>query len=108
MRYGVLILGFLLAGCASPGHEFWRATARTIEIDGRRYEVFALLDQPRPRVQVIRMGYARRAEHTAILPAMVQAAEQATGCAIQEGSAVGDSGVMNARLRCPDPRARGP
>ena len=35
-----------------------------------------------------------------ILPAMVQAATMATGCSVIEGTAVGDSGVMNARLRC--------
>lgn len=58
------------------------------------------MDDPRPRVQVIRMGYARRPEHAAILLAMPQAAEQATGCSIVPGSAVGDSGVMNARLNC--------
>ncbi|WP_323036017.1 hypothetical protein [Pararhodobacter sp.] len=99
----ILILstvGFI-AGCASPGREYWGATHRTVEIDGRRYEVYANLDEARPRVQVIRMGYARRPEHVAILPAMVQAAEQATGCRVVDRSAAGDSGVMTARLTCP-------
>lgn len=87
-------------GCASSGHEYWQATQSSVEIDGRRYEVYARLDQARPDVQVIRMGYARRPEHPAILLAMVEAAEQATGCQVAEGSAVGDSGVMTARLTC--------
>jgi len=91
----------LLAGCASAGHEFWQAEVQGVTIDGREYQVFARMDEARPRVQVIRMGYARRPEHTAILLAMVQAAEQATGCRVIEGSAVGDSGVMTARLSCP-------
>lgn len=102
MRHWAILVVVFVAGCASPGHEFWRATPHRVEIDGRRYDVYALMEQSRPRVQVIRMGYARRAEHRAILPAMVQAAEQATGCAVIAGSALGDSGVMTARLTCQD------
>jgi len=95
-----LALSLFLGGCASPDRGYWGVDARHVQIDGRRYEVFARLDETRPRVQVIRMGYARRSEHVAILPAMLQAATQATGCTVIEGSAVGDSGVMTARLRC--------
>lgn len=97
----LILVALLVAGCASPGHEYWQATHHTVDIDGRRYEVYARLDEARPPVQVIRMGYARRSEHLAILPAMIQAAEQATGCRVIEGSAEGDSGVMTARLTCP-------
>lgn len=102
MKPSIAILAgaLVLAGCASSGREYWGVEPRGVQIDGRRYEVFARLDEPRPRVQVIRMGYARRADHAAILPAMVQAATMATGCSVIEGTAVGDSGVMNARLRC--------
>jgi hypothetical protein len=32
---------------------------------------------------------------------MQQAATQATGCALVEGSVQGDSGVMEGRLTCP-------
>ena len=95
-----LVMLTLMVGCASPDREYWRATPHSVEIDGRRYEVYAHMEETRPRVQVIRMGYARRPEHRAILLAMIQAAEQATGCHVIEGSAVGDSGVMNARLSC--------
>lgn len=98
--FALLVIA-LLAGCASAGHEYWRTARQTVVIDARSYDVFARRDTVPPRVQVIRRGYARRGEHAAILLAMVQAAEQATGCVVRPGSAVGDSGVMNARLRCP-------
>jgi len=102
VSHGFMASLLVLAGCASSGYEYWGAERETIVIEGRHYEVFAKTDESTPRVQVIRMGYARRPEHTAILLAMVQAAEQSTGCVIVEGSAVGDSGVMEARLSCPE------
>ncbi|PVH30601.1 hypothetical protein [Pararhodobacter oceanensis] len=94
------LVALIGSGCSSPGHAYFGVAPRSVEIDGRRYDVYARLDRLRPEVQVIRMGYARRPEHIAILEAMVQAAEQATGCSVIAGSAVGDSGVMNARLSC--------
>lgn len=51
------------------------------------------------------MGYARRPEHPEIFGAMRLAAEQATGCAVIEGSGEGDSGVMNFRMRCGAPES---
>ncbi|MCB1396789.1 MAG: hypothetical protein H6898_17445 [Rhodobacter sp.] len=90
----------LLAACASPDRAFWGAAPVEQVIGGRRYIVYTGTDVPRPRVQVIRMGYARRAEQPAIVEAMQQAAVRATGCALVEGSARGDSSVMTARLAC--------
>lgn len=95
-----VVVALLVAGCSSAGPDYWRVTPQRVDIDGRRYDVYAATDGLRPRVQVIRMGYARRPDHRAILPAMVQAAEQVTGCAVVPGSAVGDSGVMTARMAC--------
>ncbi|MFN4100053.1 MAG: hypothetical protein ACK4GT_09775 [Pararhodobacter sp.] len=89
-----------LAACASPDRAFWGTDPQHLALDGRAYVVHVRRDESRPRVQVIRMGYARRAEHPAILEAMRQAAEQASGCAVIPGSAQGDSGVMTAHLRC--------
>jgi len=90
----------LLAACASPDRAFWGADPVEQVIDGRRCVVYARTDVPRPRVQVIRMGYARRVEQPAIVEAMQQAAEQVTGCGLVAGSQRGDSGVMTARLAC--------
>lgn len=92
----------LVAGCDSPDARYWTGEATQLEIDGRRYSVHR---RARSRggdlVQVIRHGYARRPEHVAILEAMRQAAVQATGCALKDGSVRGDSGVMEAVLVCP-------
>ena len=95
----------LLAACASPDRAYWGAEETPITIEGREYRVYHRPDEARPRVQVIRMGYARRPEHVAILGAMRVAAETVTGCAVVEGSAEGDSGVMNFRMRCGAPES---
>jgi len=91
----------LLAACASPDRAFWGVEPQRLSLGGRDYVVYVDRDHAQPRVQVIRMGYARRPEHAAILAAMQVAAEQASGCALVEGSVRGDSGVMTARLACP-------
>ena len=94
-----------LAACASPDRAYWGAEETPITIENREYRVYHRPGEARPRVQVIRMGYARRPEHVAILGAMRVAAETVTGCAMIEGSAEGDSGVMNFRMRCPSGEA---
>ena len=96
----VLVALLLLMACASPDRAFWGSDAQRVQIDGRSYAVYLDRDTARPRVQVIRLGYARRADHPAILVVMVQAAEQVGGCPLVAGSARGDSGVMTARLTC--------
>jgi len=98
-RFSTLAL-LCLTACASPDRAFRGTEPQSLTIDGRAYVVHVRRDEARPRVQVIRLGYARRAEHPAILTAMRQAAEQASGCALIPGSAEGDSGVMTARLSC--------
>lgn len=100
MTRAVFLVLSLLTACASPDRAYWGVNGVEEVIDGRRYVVYALRDTARPRVQVIRMGYARRPEHPAIVLAMQQAARQATGCDLVEGSVRGDSGVMQARLAC--------
>ena len=102
MRLTLTLILTLLAACASPDRAYWGVEPQRVTIDGRDYSVHVRPDPPRPRVQVIRLGYARRADHTAILAAMQRAAERASGCTVAPGSVTGDSGVLNARLDCPD------
>lgn len=117
----LVILALLLAACASPDRAFWGSDEQRVTLQGRDYAVwlrqpgtgpggFCLVGEAsvtcrrgtaRPQVQVIRLGYARRSEHAAILLAMRQAAEQVSGCTLVEGSRRGDSGVMTADLDCP-------
>lgn len=117
MRFLLVLL--LLAACASPHPEFRGVEPVVQRLDGRDYAVYVDRPDPahriclagaslagcradrHPRVQVIRLGYARRAEQVAILHAMVLAAEAASGCRLVDGSAEGDSGVLTARLACP-------
>lgn len=121
IRVLTLFLLASLCACATPDRAFWGIQPQRVVIDGRDFDVYVHRGAPEgpgaiclagvsmaacradrhPRVQVIRLGYARRPEHVAILHAMRQAAMQASGCALVEGSAEGDSGVMTARLRCP-------
>lgn len=52
------------------------------------------------RVEVIRHGYAPRADQPRLRPAMARAIPELTGCTISPGSLEGDSGVLRARLDC--------
>lgn len=115
----ILALFLILSACASSHHDFWGVDPVRHRIDGREYAVYVDRPDPahqiclagaslagcradrHPRVQVIRLGYARRRDHIAILHAMVRAAEAVSGCALVAGSVQGDSGVMTARLACP-------
>ena len=101
MRWLVIPLLALLVACNSPDYRYFGVDPVAVVIDGRTYQVYVRRDAGvQPSVHVIRMGYARRAEHVAILQAMIQAAETASGCAVLPGQMQGDSGVMTARLRC--------
>ncbi|WP_417628077.1 hypothetical protein [Pararhodobacter aggregans] len=95
-----LLALLLLAACASPDRAFWGAEEGRVTFDGRDYAVYVDRDRAQPRVQVIRLGYARRGQHEAILADMPRAAEAVSGCALVAGSVQGDSGVMTARLDC--------
>lgn len=103
-RFALFVLWLIpaLAACASPDIGFHGVAPVAVEIDGRRYNVYLEPGQRRPEVEILRMGYARRAEHAGILLAMPRAAEQASGCRLIAGTLRGDSGVMRGRLSCPD------
>ncbi len=93
----VIPLLFVLAGCASPAPEFLGATRTDVTVNGRDYAVF----QKGQRVEVIRLGYARRGEHQAIRATMIALIPAVTGCTLREASLQGDSGEMRGSLNCP-------
>jgi hypothetical protein len=92
-----LALLFLLAACgASPAPEFFGAARRDVTVDGRQYTVFST----QKRVQVIRLGYARRGEHQAIRATMIGLIDPTTGCKLLDSTLQGDSGEMRGSIRC--------
>lgn len=90
-------LVFSLAACgASPAPEFFGAERTEVTRNGRDYVVF----QKENRVEIIRLGHAKRGEHQAIRADMIALIPQVTGCKIKENSLQGDSGEMRGSLTC--------
>ena len=93
-----LIPLLFLVGCgASPAPEFMNATRTDISVNGRSYTVF----QKGERVEIIRLGYARRGEHQEIRATMIELIPTVTGCKLRENTLEGDSGEMRGSLSCP-------
>ncbi len=87
----------MLSSCGpSPAPEFFGASRRDVSVEGRTYTVFFT----ERRVEVIRLGQARRGEHQAIRAAMVGLIEPTTGCKLIPSSLQGDSGEMRGSIRC--------
>lgn len=92
-----LILSLVLVGCgAQPAPEFFGAKRMDVTRDGRSYTLF----QKGNRVEVIRLGYARRGEHQAIRAQMIALIPEVTGCTLLPASLQGDSGEMRGSIRC--------
>lgn len=53
------------------------------------------------RVEVIRLGYARRGEHQEIRATMIEFIPVVTGCTLRDHTLTGDSGEMRGSLNCP-------
>lgn len=88
---------FLIACGAQPAPEFFNASRADITRDGRQYTVF----YTEKRVEVIRLGYAKRGDHQAIRATMIDLIPEVTGCTLNERSLQGDSGEMRGSIRCP-------
>jgi hypothetical protein len=86
-----------LAACASPAPEFMGATRTDVNLDGRDYAVF----QKGERVEVIRLGYAKRGAHQDIRATMIELIPRVTGCSLRDSTLQGDSGEMRGSLDCP-------
>lgn len=97
-----LVMMLTMVGCtATPGRLYLGQAPAVEVIDGREYRVWSRRAENGGQVQVVRMGYVPRSGHGGIRAAMVTAAERATGCAVVLHSVEGDTGVINARIRCP-------
>lgn len=93
----LLPLLFLIACGAQPAPEFFNAKRADVMRDGRQYTVFYTEN----RVEVIRLGYAKRGEHQVIRTTMITLIPEVTGCKLNERSLQGDSGEMRGSIRCP-------
>lgn len=92
-----LLFLLLLTACgAQPAPEFFGAQRSDVTRDGRQYTVF----YTEKRVEVIRLGYARRGGHQAIRATMIALVPEVTGCRLVETSLQGDSGEMRGSIRC--------
>lgn len=90
-------LTLALAACgAQPAPEFFGASRDEVVVDGRQYVVF----HTDKRVEVIRLGHARRGEHQKIRATMIGLVEPVTGCKLVESTLIGDSGEMRGSIRC--------
>lgn len=88
---------FLMSACgAQPAPEFFGAARSEVSVDGRSYVVF----HTDSRVEVIRLGPARRGEHQAIRATMIGLIEPATGCQPVDATLQGDSGEVRGSIRC--------
>ncbi len=93
-----IFLALFLTACgASPAPEFFGATRTDTTVNGRTYTVF----QKGERVEVIRLGYAKRGEHQQIRATMIELIPKVTGCKLRENTLQGDSGEMRGTLSCP-------
>lgn len=98
MRLFILVLLYasLLASCDSPSPWMQGATRHETSLDGYRFTIWQKADH----VEVIRHGYAPRADQPKLRGLMVQAAQQTTGCRLQPDSVEGDTGVLRLKLAC--------
>jgi len=95
-RIPLLILIALAACTGSPSPEFFGTAPQATTVAGRSFTVY----RSENRVQVIRQGWASRAERAAIPEQMLIAVAQATGCAPVARSFLGDSGERRGRITC--------
>lgn len=88
----------LLAACAdSPAPAMMGATRAETTVGGRSFVVY----RKDTVAEVVRLGWASKAERQGMRERMILAAEQATGCVANAASAEGDDGELKVRIRCP-------
>ncbi len=95
MRYLLLIM-IALSGCDSPSPALHSGQSYEHQLEGYRFTVWRKGNS----IEVIRHGYAPRADQTRLKDVMAEAAIHATGCALVPQSIEGDTGVLRARLAC--------
>ena len=85
-----------LAACASPSPRMMSGERHDIEIAGTAFTVFRKGDE----VEVYRTTPELLPRMSEVFAKAEQAIRQTTGCAVEDGSLVGDAALMKARLNC--------
>lgn len=95
MRLALLLL-LLLAACDSPAPQMLGGQELKVTRGGRDYAVYL----KGRMAEVIRFGWADRAELPAIRAQMLALIPEVTGCVPMPSTLQGDSGEIRARLEC--------
>lgn len=101
MRHRLGLLAVLsVVACASPSPDYLGTPRRDVVVDGLRFAVFRREDE----AQVIRLDMVMPRDQHRVRPAMIAAAEQATGCRVrpfsERAKLPGDTGVIEVDLVC--------
>lgn len=101
MRFHLIIPAILafaasLAGCASPSPRMMSGDRHEIVIAGTAFTVFRKGDE----VEVYRTSPQMLPSRSEVFAKAEKAIRRATGCAVQDGSLVGDAALMKAKVTC--------
>lgn len=93
-----LIIMLFMAACGpQPAPMLMGGKRIDLQEGGRDYTVYYTENA----VEIIRLGWASRAEHAAIRQTMISLIPKATGCKLSDSGLTGDSGEMRGRINCP-------
>lgn len=96
-KWGFLVLcGYSLGACDSPSVAFMGATKTIVVIENSTFSVHRRDDQ----VEVYRTSFEMLPVREQVLRRAALAIEQATGCAVKNGSLAGDQALIKASLAC--------
>ena len=93
----IFVLMIFLAACgAQPTPLMMGAERIEVTRNGRQYVVF----KGEKTVEIIRLGYATRAQQQGIRADMIALIPEVTGCKLVETTLQGDSGEMRGKISC--------
>jgi hypothetical protein len=85
-----------LAGCDTPSPRFMSGERRAVSVDGTAFTVYRTGDS----VEVYRTTPQLLPRRSVVFASAERAIRQATGCAVADGSLLGDVALMQATLDC--------
>ncbi len=92
----LLALATHLAACASPSPQLMRGQKHEAEVGGSRFTIW----QKGEIVEIYRTSPEMMPKLSQVMAKAAIAVVRVTGCAVREGSMVGDAALMKAELDC--------